>query len=68
MHTVSNFVNNSFQKKKKKKKKKEKKKKKSNNIKGQKNICFLLSFGCVDILFSVYRLGKNECRTEQVRR
>jgi hypothetical protein len=54
MHTVSNFVNNSFKKKKKKKKKrkKEKERKKSNNIK-RKNICFLLSFGCVDILFSV---------------
>jgi hypothetical protein len=56
MHTVSNFVHNSFLKKKKKKKKKKekkKKKKKSNNIKGRKTFCFLLSFGCVDILFSV---------------
>jgi hypothetical protein len=57
MHTVSNFVNNSFfffLKKKKEKKEKERKKK-SNNIKRKKkkNICFLLSFGCVDILFSV---------------
>jgi len=52
MHTVSNFVNNSFLKIKKNKKEK-KKKKKSNNIKGRKTFCFLLSFGCVDILFSV---------------
>jgi hypothetical protein len=69
MHTVSNFVNNSLKKKKKKKKKKkEKREKKSNNIKGRKTFVFFFLLDVLTFCFQFYRLGRNECRTEQVRR
>jgi hypothetical protein len=56
-----NSVNNNFL---------AKNKQKSNNIKRKKNIYFLLSLGCVNVLFSVYRLFRTsaELNSQQVRR